>query len=100
MLIEIVKNVISKSELTNIQKISINRFMDLSEENAIKKDEDKKLIKEIANENNIYEVILSTEEVKIYTVNGKSEWDIKYPLEVFILMKKERGIEHLLYHQR
>ena len=42
---------------------------------------DRELISQVAKEDKdkLLEVVLSTDEVKVYTVSGKDEWDIKYP---------------------
>lgn len=48
---------------------------------------DMQLIKQVANEDNISEVILSTNEVKIYTVVAKMKEILNFLSEVFTLTK-------------
>ena len=63
-------------------------FIDRAKYEQERKSEDRKLIEQVANEKKLSEVILSTDEVKIYTVIGKSEWDILYPFRSIYLNKK------------
>ena len=62
-------------------------LIDRAKEEQERKREDRQLIEQVANEKKLSEVILSTDEVKIYTVSGKDEWDIKYPFRSIYLTK-------------
>lgn len=85
---EKIKEFVNNSELPQIQKSVINGFIDRAKEEHERKREDRQLIEQVANEKKLLEVILSTDEVKIYTVIGKDEWDIKYPFRSIYLGKK------------
>lgn len=50
---------------------------------------DRQLINEVTRENKLDEVILSANDVKIYTVSGNDEWDIKYPYRSIYLNTKD-----------
>jgi hypothetical protein len=51
----------------------MNGFIDRAKDEQERKREDRQLIEQVANEKKLSEVILSTDEVKIYTVSGKDE---------------------------
>lgn len=89
MTTEKIKELINNSEMPNIQKNVLNGFIDRAKEQQEKKLQDRYLIKKVANEKKLSEVILSTDEVKIYTVSGNDEWDIKYPFRSIYL--RENG---------
>lgn len=83
-----IKEVINNSELSQLQKNVMKGFIERAKEEQEMKREDRQLIEQVANEKKLSEVILSTDEVKIYTVSGKDEWDIKYPFRSIYLSKK------------
>ena len=85
---EKIKEFVSNSELPQLQKNVMYGFIDRAKYEQERKSEDRKLIEQVANEKKLSEVILSTDEVKIYTVIGKSEWDILYPFRSIYLNKK------------
>jgi len=85
MITEKIKELILNSTENQIQKNFMVGFISRAEEAQRIKNEDRQLIEQVANENNLSEVILSTDEVKIYTVRGKEEWDIKYPFRCIYL---------------
>lgn len=91
--IEIVKNcsipdVSGQSELPQLQKNAMNGLIDRAKAEQERKREDRRLIEQVANEKKLSEIILSTDEVKIYTVIGKGEWDVKYPFRSIYLGRK------------
>ena len=88
MTTEKIKEFVNNSELPQLQKNVINGFIDRAKDEQERKREDRQLIEQVANEKKLSEVILSTDEVKIYTVSGKDEWDIKYPFRSIYLSKK------------
>lgn len=88
MNIEKIKEFVNNSELPQLQKNLLNGFIERAKEEQERKREDRKLIEQVANEKKLLEVILSTDEVKIYTVTGKDEWDVKYPFRSIYLGKK------------
>jgi hypothetical protein len=49
---------------------------------------DKLLIENVSKESKLLEVILSTDEVKIYTVKGDHNWDVKYPFRIIYKNKQ------------
>lgn len=85
MTTEKIKDFVNNSELPQIKKNVMNAFIDRAKEEQERKQQDRKLIEQVANENKLLEVILSTDEVKIYTVTGKGEWDNKYPFRSIYL---------------
>lgn len=88
MKVDKIKELVVNSELSQLEKNIFNGFIDRSIMNLSKLIEDKQLIETVADEKNISEVILSTDEVKIYTVNGKDDWDVKYPFRGIYLSKR------------
>lgn len=89
MITEKIKQIVNgSSELSKPQKYIMNGFIDIIEKEQERKREDIQLIEQVANEKEVSEVILSTNEVKIYTVNGRDEWDIKYPFRSIYVDKK------------
>lgn len=85
---EKLKHLISNSDLSELQKLSLTGFIERAKEDNKKNQEDRQLIEQVANVKNLSEVILSTDEVKIYTVRGKDEWDIECPFRSIYLDKK------------
>jgi len=79
MTTEKIKEFVTNSELPQFQKNLMNGFIDRAIDERETKRKDRKLIEQVANEKKLFEITLSTDEVKIYTVSGKDEWDIKYP---------------------
>src|SRR5690606_21770554 len=78
----------NNSELSQLQKNVMNGFIDRAKDEQERKREDRLLIEQVTNEKKLSEVILSTDEVKIYTVSGKDEWDIKCPFRGVYVGKK------------
>lgn len=85
---EKLKELVSNSNLPQLQKNVMNGFIDRVTEEQERKREDRQLIEQVANEKKLSEIILSTDEVKIYTVSGNDEWDVKYPFRSIYLGKK------------
>ena len=75
----IIKELIDNSDLLKIQKNLMKGFVDRANNHQEQTDEDRQLIQQVANEKKVDEIILSTDEVKIYTVYGKEDYEIKYP---------------------
>ncbi len=88
MTTEKIKEFVNNSELPQLQKNVMNGFIDKAKEEQERKREDRRLIEQVANEKKISEVVLSTDEVKIYTVSGKDESDVKYSFRSIYLSKK------------
>ena len=88
MTTEKIKELVNNSELPQLQKNVMNGFIDRAKDEQKRKREDRQLIEQVANEKKLSEVVLSTDEVKIYTVSGKDEWDIKYPFRSIYVGKK------------
>jgi hypothetical protein len=85
-----IKELVGNSELPQIQKNMLIGFINRANEEQEKKTEDREFIEEIAKEKKISEIILSTDEVMIYTVYGKEDWDIKYPYRS--IYKNSKGV--------
>lgn len=85
MTTEKIKDFISKTDLSQIQKNVMCGFIDRAKDKQEFERENRRLIEQVSLSHNVSEVILSTDEVKIYTVRGKDDWDIKYPFRsIFI----------------
>lgn len=84
---EPIKKLINESELATLQKIVLCGFIDRAKNNEERNREDRRLIELVSNEKKLLEVILSTDEVKIYTILGKDEWDVKAPFKSIYLDK-------------
>jgi hypothetical protein len=84
---EQLKELVNESEFPQLQKELMNGFIDRAKAAQEKMREDRQLIKEVAYEKKLSEVVLSTDEVKIYTVSGTDEWDVKYPFRSIYLTK-------------
>jgi len=79
---EKIVELIENSDLPQLQKnVSVGFVIRLSEKQRLEK-EDRELIRETSygNDKLSADILLSTDEVKIYTITGKDEWDIKYPV--------------------
>ena len=92
---EKLKEVIENSDMVRLQKIVAKAFISRAEQYENKKEEDRLLIEQVANENKLSEVIVSTDEVKIYTISSSDEWDVKYPFRIIYLNKK--GVWERIY---
>jgi hypothetical protein len=77
-----IKELIQASELPNILKLKSCGFIDYASEQREKELQDIKLITDVSGVKSVSEIVLSFEDVKIYTVNGKDKWDIKYPYRI------------------
>ena len=73
------EELVNESNLVPRFKLQYLGFIANAREVFQKEKEIRDLIEQVANVKRLSEVILSTDEVIIYTVNGKDEWDIKYP---------------------
>lgn len=80
-----IKELINNSEIPTIQKNRLNGFIDRAKAEQEREHQDRELIEKVANEKKLSEVVLSTDEVKIYKVSGNDEWDIKYPFRSIYL---------------
>jgi len=90
MTTEKIKELVSNSELSAIQKNVMNGFIDRAKEEKEKGQQDKALIEAVATEKFVSEVLISTDEVKIYTIYQKYEWDKDCPYRI-IYLEKETG---------
>lgn len=83
-----VKDLINNSDMTpTLKSISIG-FIERANQKQQQHSEDRALIEQVANEKKLSEIILSNDEVKIYTVYGKDDWDINYPYRSIFLNSK------------
>ena len=80
---------INQSELPPLQKNIFIGFIKRKTEEHQKHIEDKRLIEKVCNEKNVSEILLSNEDVKIYTISGKDEWDKKYPYRVMFYHNRQ-----------
>ncbi len=87
MFTEKLKELVANSDLPQMQKNIIQGFVHRAESSELKQDSDRKLIELIANEKKLCEVVLSTDDVKIYTIIGRDDWDVKYPYRSIVMNK-------------
>lgn len=83
-----IKEFVNNSELPQLQKNVMNGFIDRAKQAQDKNLEDRALIEQFFNEKKLSEVLISTDEVKIYSVTGNDEWDVKYPIRFIFVGKK------------
>jgi len=78
---EKLKELITNSDSNQVRKNIMIGFIDRATENDSLKREDRKLIEEVGSVKHLDEVVLSNDDVKIYTVRpkGNDDWDTKYP---------------------
>lgn len=88
MFTEKLKELVNNSDKPQMQKNVMIGLITRAEQEENAKQETRQLIEQVTNRNNISEIIISTNEVKIYTVNGKDDWDIKYPYRSIFVNKK------------
>ena len=79
---------VNNCELSQLQKNLMLGFIQNAMEAKNKNSIDRKLIEEKAGINNISEVLLSNDDVKIYKVRGKETWEVKYPYRSIYCDKK------------
>jgi hypothetical protein len=76
------EDLINSSDMSQLHKNVSLGFVARAKENEEGRRKIRDLVEEIANEKNLDEIILSTEEVIIYTIRPRikgDEWDMKYP---------------------
>lgn len=79
---------IEESSMIQFQKTVTTAFVKRAKDNSENRENDFKLIQEVARENYISEILYSTDEVKIYRViNSRDEWATKYPVRSIFLNK-------------
>ena len=76
---EKLKELIEVSAFPIIQKNLLKGFISRANEKEDALNKDRFLVEQTANEQKLLHIILSTDEVKIYTVYGQGEWEQKYP---------------------
>lgn len=74
-----IKDAINSIDCNQMQKNVMKGFIDRASEDHNERIKDRTLIEDVAREKKLLEVIVSNDDVKIYTVSGKEEWDVKYP---------------------
>jgi len=86
---EKIKSIIENSDMVKMQKNIAIGFITRAEMREKENSEDRLLIEQVSREKHISEVLYTTDKVKIYSVNGKNEWGIKYPIRSIFLNKKD-----------
>lgn len=78
---EKLKELITNSDSNQLQKNIMIGFIERAKEKESLRVEDRKIIEEVGNVKHLDEVVLSNDDVKIYTVRPKEkdDWDTKYP---------------------
>jgi len=83
------EELVNDSDLTLMQKNMTKGFIFRAKEDEEEKSKDRDLIKEVYSKENPFDIILSTEEVKVFKIyNSKDEWDVKYPFRSIFLNEK------------
>lgn len=85
---EKIKQLIESSDMTRMEKNITTGFITRSEQHADKNQEDIILIGLVANEKKLSEILYSSDEVKIYSIYGTEDWDIKFPIRSIFKNKK------------
>ena len=80
--------IINNSDLPKYQQARWVGFIENAKDEYNKRQEDKLLIEQVANEKKLSQIILSNDEVKIYTVYGDDEWNVKYPYRSIFINSK------------
>lgn len=76
----------TNTDLNQVQKNVLLGFIARAAQSEAERRQDRELVEEFGRvKNKLFEVVLSTPDVKIYTVSGKDEWDIKYPYRIIFL---------------
>jgi len=88
---DVLENLIEKSDLPQFQKNSLKGFTIRSKERELENFKIRNLVEEVAKVKNLSEILFSNDEVIFYSVNSKDEnnWDYKYPIRS-IYLKNER----------
>lgn len=73
------KELVSSSDIPEIQKNILNGFIERANLQHSLNRELRLLVEQVASEKKLSEIILSTDDVIIYTVKGHDEWSVKYP---------------------
>lgn len=76
---KILEIVEESDKLSQIEKVITKNFLSRVELEENQNNKEKELVKTIGLDKNVSEIILSTNEVIIYTVKGIAEWEVKYP---------------------
>ena len=82
-----IKKLVEESEMPKLQKNVINRFLDWASEEKEKIESDLNLIRGVDRNCKVSKILLSNDEVKIYTVENDDPWDILYPIRTVYLNK-------------
>lgn len=85
---ESIEKLINESTLSTIQKNVAVGFVKRAQLSKEKYSADRHLIEETDKHVILTDIILSTDDVKIYKVTGKHEWDIKFPFRSIFLNSK------------
>lgn len=76
---EQLQRLVDQSDLSGIPKNVMTGFLERSHEAFQRSQQDRELIEAVAREKRVEEVVVSTDEVKIYTVGGNHRWSVNYP---------------------
>jgi hypothetical protein len=83
------EELIDGSDLNQMQKNITKGFILRAKEDLEEVGKDRKLIEETYSKDMYFDIILSTEEVKIFKIkNSKNKWDVKYPYRSIFLKDK------------
>lgn len=87
---EKIEKLINESDsLKKMEKNVLLGFVLRSKERADKDTEDRELIEKVAREKRSFEIVISTEDIKIYKVApSKDEWDAKFPFRSIFVKPK------------
>jgi hypothetical protein len=85
---EKLKEIVEKSDMLKLQKNVTIGFISRAEQYENRKAEDRLLIEQVANEKKLSEILYSSDSVKIYSIFGKEDWDIKFPIRSIFVNKK------------
>ncbi len=86
---ENIKQLIIESDSNTLFKTLANRYIDGVEDMLSTRSLNRELVETVAREKHLLDILYASDEVIFYTVYGKDEWSIKYPVRS--IYKNDKG---------
>jgi len=84
-LLENIVGLVDSSDYSQTQKNIMKGFVLRAEDKESNSSSDRELIQKISINEKVSEVLLSNDDVKIYTIQGRDDFDIKYPYRIIFI---------------
>ena len=84
-----IKQLIEESDSNTLFKTLANRYIDGVEDMLSTRSLNRELVETVAREKHLLDILYASDEVIFYTVYGKDEWSIKYPVRS--IYKNDKG---------